>query len=77
MKTSRNIANAGKLSQEYSKMIKNENSRNKTEGSRQDEKMVYWILAVKNDFGAEEFFKHGKEKLLEKKLEKYILRNNS
>ena len=27
--------------------------------------MFYWILAVKNNFEAEEFYKNGKEKLLE------------
>jgi len=36
-------------------------------------KMVYWILAVKNNFGAEEFFKYGKEKLLEKSLKNISL----
>ena len=27
--------------------------------------MFYWILAVKDNFEAEEFYKNGKEKLLE------------
>ena len=82
IKTSWDIANAGKQSQvvqikvfKMSVMIKNENSRNKTGGSKQDEKkrVFYSILAVTNIFKAEKNFKYGKEKWLEKSSKKFFL----
>jgi len=68
VKTSRNVDNAGKPIQEYSKMIKkfkNHETKQK-EVNKMKKRMFYWILAVKKNFEAEKFYKNGKEKLLEK-----------
>ena len=52
---------------------KKENSWNKTEGSKQDEKNGLLNSCCEKYFGTEEFLKYGKEKLLEKSLKNISL----